>query len=75
MATILDYILDEDRDAYNAIIERASIAKMNAPKPERKPRAPLTEEQKEKALESRLSKLQAKLAAMRAASAETVDAE
>ena len=70
MATsIIDYILPEDRDTYTAIIERAAEAKANAPK-ERKPRAPMTEEQKIKSAETRLSKLQAKLAALRAGSAE-----
>ena len=68
MATsIIDYILPEDREAYTAIIERAAEAKANAPK-ERKPRAPMTEAQKIKSTETRLSKLQAKLAALRAGS-------
>ena len=65
MASIIDFILPEDQDEYRAIIERAAEAKANAPK-ERKPRAPMTEEQKLKATETRLSKLQAKLAALRA---------
>lgn len=66
MATsIIDYILPEDREEYMAIIERAAEAKANAPK-ERKPRAPMTVEQKIKADENRLAKLQAKLAALRA---------
>ena len=75
MATsIIDYILPEDQELYNAIIERAAEAKANAPK-ERKPRAPMTEEQKIKSTETRLSKLQAKLSALRAGSAEITDAE
>lgn len=68
MASIVDYILPEDKDLYLAIIERAAEAKANAPK-ERKPRAPMTPEQKMAADEKRLAKLQAKLAALRAASA------
>lgn len=67
--SIIDYILPEDQEKYKAIIERAAEAKANAPK-ERKPRAPMTVEQKIKADESRLVKLQAKLAALRAQSNE-----
>lgn len=65
MASILDYILPEDQEQYNAIIERAATAKANAPK-ERKPRAPMTPEQKLKADINKLAKLQAKLDALRA---------
>lgn len=65
MASIIDYILESDVEEYKAIIERATEAKANAPK-ERKPRAPLSEEQKIKMDENRLAKLQAKLAALRA---------
>ena len=71
MAAIIDFILPEDQAEYKAIIERAAEA--NAPK-ERKPRAPMTTEQKIKMDEHRLAKLQAKLAALRANSA-SVDAE
>ena len=71
MASIIDFILPEDQAEYRAIIERAAEAKANAPK-ERKPRAPMTEEQKTKMDENRLAKLQAKLAALRA---NTTDAE
>lgn len=66
MASIIDFILPEDQAEYRAIIERAAEAKANAPK-ERKPRAPMTEEQKLKMDEGRLAKLQAKLTALRAA--------
>jgi hypothetical protein len=66
MASIIDFILPEDQAEYRAIIERAAEAKANAPKG-RKPRAPMTEEQKLKMDEGRLAKLQAKLAALRAA--------
>lgn len=67
--SIIDYILPEDQEKYKAIIERAAEAKANAPK-ERKPRAPMTVEQKIKSDENRLAKLQAKLAALRAQSNE-----
>lgn len=67
--SIIDFILPEDQEKYKAIIERAAEAKANAPK-ERKPRAPMTVEQKIKSDENRLAKLQAKLAALRAQSAE-----
>ena len=72
MASIIDYILPEDQAEYAAIIERAAEAKANAPK-ERKPRAPMTDEQKVKMTEGRLAKLQAKLAALRAGTASTED--
>lgn len=66
MASIIDFILPEDQAEYRGIIERAAEAKANAPK-ERKPRTPMTEEQKLKMDEGRLAKLQAKLATLRAA--------
>jgi|CZCB01.1.fsa_nt_gi hypothetical protein len=65
MASLIDYILPEDQEKYKAIIERAAEAKANAPK-ERKPRKPLTIEQKIKMDENRLAKLKAKLEALRA---------
>lgn len=75
MATsIIDFILPEDQEEYKAIIERAAEAKANAPK-ERKPRAPMTEEQKMKADEKRLAKLYEKLAKLRAAQAAQTTAE
>lgn len=64
--SIIDYILPEDRDLYNAIIERVAEAKANAPK-ERKPRAPLTEEQRQKRDIKRLAFYEKKLAELRAA--------
>jgi hypothetical protein len=67
--SIIDYILPEDQAEYRAIIERAAEAKANAPK-ERKPRTPMTDEQKLHMAEGRLAKLQAKLAALRAQSAD-----
>jgi hypothetical protein len=65
MASLIDYIRPEDMDDYKAIIERAAEAKANAPK-DKKPRAPMTDDQKIKMAEGRLTKLQDKLAALRA---------
>lgn len=63
--SIIDFILPEDQATYQAIIERAAEAKANAPK-ERKPKAPLTTEQKIARDEKRLAALQAKLAELKA---------
>lgn len=65
--TIVDYILPEDYDRYNELLNMAQEAKANAPKKERAPRGPMTTEQKKKALENRLAKAQAKLDALLAA--------
>lgn len=65
--TIVDYILTEDYDRYNELLNMAQEAKANAPKKERAPRGPMTTEQKRKALENRLAKSQAKLDALLAA--------
>lgn len=68
-----DFVLPEDQDTYKAILERAAEAKANAPKATRAPRGPLTAEQKIARDEKALLKLQAKLEAMRAASATAND--
>ena len=65
--TLVDYILPEDYERYNQLLEMAQEAKANAPKKESAPRGPLTNEQKKKALENRLAKAQAKLDALLAA--------
>ena len=65
--TLVDYILPEDYDRYNQLLDMAQEAKANAPKKERAPRGPMTTEQKKKALENRLAKAQAKLDALLAA--------
>lgn len=65
--TIVDYILAEDYDRYNELLNMAQEVKANAPKKERAPRGPMTTEQKKKALENRLAKAQAKLDALLAA--------
>ena len=65
--TLVDFILPEDYDRYNELLDMAQEAKANAPKKERAPRGPMTTEQKKKALENRLAKAQAKLDALLAA--------
>lgn len=65
--TLVDFILPEDYDRYNELLNMAQEAKANAPKKERAPRGPMTAEQKKKALENRLAKAQTKLDALLAA--------
>lgn len=65
--TLVDFILPEDYDRYNELLNMAQEAKANAPKKERAPRGPMTTEQKKKALENRLAKAQEKLDALLAA--------
>lgn len=65
--TLVDYILDTDYDRYNELLSIAEQAKAEAKaahKTERKPRGPLTNEQKARQTESKIAKLQAKLAAL-----------
>ena len=72
---IVDYISEEDYPRYQELLAMAEEAKKNAPKKERAPRAPMTQEQKKKAAESRLAKAQAALEALLAAErGETSDA-
>lgn len=56
--TLVDYMSEEDYARYNELISLAETAKANAPKAERKPRGPMTIEQKKKAAEARLAKAQ-----------------
>ena len=65
--TLVDYMTEEDYTRYNELISLAETAKANAPKAERKPRGPMTTEQKKKAAEARLAKAQAALDALLAA--------
>lgn len=64
--TIVDYILPEDYDRYNELLDMAQEAKANAPKKEHAPRGPLTREQKiarkEKSIEAAKKKLEELLA-------------
>lgn len=64
MKAIVDYILEEDYDRYNELLNMAQEAKANAPKKPRAPRGPMTAEQKRKMTEKRLAAAQAKLDAM-----------
>ena len=66
--SLVDYISEEDYPRYQELLNKAEQAKANAPKAERKPRGPMTQEQKVKMAESRLAKAQAKLDALLAAS-------
>lgn len=68
--TLVDYMTEEDYARYNELISLAEQAKANAPKAERKPKGPMTVEQKRKAAETRLAKAQAALEALLAAQAE-----
>lgn len=67
---LIEYLSEEDYARYNELLDLAEQAKADAPKPERKPRGPLTTEQKMKAAEARLAKAQAALEALLAAQAE-----
>lgn len=64
---LIEYLSEEDYARYNELLDLAEQAKADAPKPERKPRGPLTTEQKMKAAEARLAKAQAALEALLAA--------
>ena len=65
--TLVDYISEEDYPRYQELLNKAEQAKANAPKAERTPRAPMTNEQKKKAAQTRLAKAQAALDALMAA--------
>ena len=64
--TLVDFILPEDYDRYNELLDMAQEAKANAPKKEAAPRGPLTREQKiarkEKSIEAAKRKLEELLA-------------
>ena len=64
MATLFDFMSEEDYARYNEIISMAEEAKANAPKPVRAPRGPMTQEQKVALQRARLQKAQAKLDAL-----------
>lgn len=67
MATVIDFIPEDKYERYNELLNMATEAKAKAPKPERKPRGPMTTEQKRKLAEGRLAKAQAALDALLAA--------
>ena len=64
--TAVDYIAEDKFARYNELLSIFEERKKNAPKPERKPRAPMTNEQKVKMTRGRIEKLKAKLAALEA---------
>lgn len=74
MANIVDFISEEDYPRYNELLDKAAKAKAEAPKKPRAPRGPMTDEQKKKALESRLAKAKEALDKLLAGAANT-DAE
>ena len=65
--TLFDYMTEEDYNRYNELLAKATEAKANAPKAPRKPRGPMTNEQKAKMTEGRIKKLQEQLDALLAA--------
>lgn len=65
--SLIDFILPEDYDRYNELLNMAEEAKAKAPKAPKAPRAPMTVEQKKKMAEGRLAKAQAALDALLAA--------
>lgn len=67
---LVDFILESDYERYNEILDLATQAKANAPKPVRKPRGPMSPDVKKKMAEGRLVKAQAALEALMAADAE-----
>lgn len=62
---IVDYIPEEDYARYNELLSIAEENKKNAPKPKRKPRGPMTTDQKIKLKEAQLAKAMAALEALR----------
>lgn len=73
MANLVDFILKEDYARYQELVAKATENKKNAPKPERKARGPLTNEQKIKMMEGRKAKLEAQLAALMAGQPEIAE--
>ena len=68
--SLIDFILPEDYDRYNELLNMAEELKAKAPKAPRAPRKPMTVEQKQKMAESRLAKAQAALDALLASQAD-----
>lgn len=66
MASIIDFIAEEDYTRYQELLEKAAENKKNAPKKPRAPRGPLSTDAKIKLEEGRKAKAEAKLAAMMA---------
>ena len=62
--SIFDYMSEQDYNRYSELMTIAENNKANAPKPERKPRGPLTNEQKIARLRKQQEVAQAKLDAL-----------
>lgn len=62
--SLVDYISEEDYPRYQELLNKAEQAKANAPKAERKPRGPMTQEQKVSAAKKAAERAQAKLDAL-----------
>lgn len=65
--TLIDYISEENYVRFNEILANCEERKKNAPKPERKPRGPMTVDQKRKMLQAKLEKAQKQLEELLAA--------
>ena len=65
--TLIDYISEENYARFNEILANCEERKKNAPKPERKPRGPMTVEQRKKLIEAKLAKAQKQLEELLAA--------
>ena len=68
--SLVDYISEADYPRYQELLNKAEQAKANAPKPERKPRGPMTTEQKLSMAKKAAERAQAKLDALLAAQAD-----
>lgn len=68
--SLVDYISEADYPRYQELLNKAEQAKANAPKPERKPRGPMTAEQKLSMAKKAAERAQAKLDALLAAQAD-----
>lgn len=64
---IIEYIAEDKYDRYTELLDMAEKAKADAPKAERKPRGPMTQEQKVARAKAAAEKAQAKLDALLAA--------
>jgi hypothetical protein len=66
MSKIYEFMTADEKAEVDAIVARAVERKKNAPKAERTPRGPMTQEQKDTRNTKEYNKLAEKLAAMRA---------
>lgn len=64
---LIDFMTEEDYTRFKELLSIAAENKKNAPKPERKPRGPMTLEQKKALKAKALAKAKAELEALMAA--------